>query len=369
MVHFGRELMSEAGYFHTVLMFDDPWRIKDACDKAGLTISGRLLTADQPTTMRDNPQMHGRQRTPSPRSPVMNMALNRRSFLQAAGAAGAALGLGALASAEPSKQVVSATPQADKFGWRLSNTCYTFNSLCFFDAVEKTAGLNVRYVEGFSWQPVSKDRNEGLMNDTMPVALRKKVKQHLDDQGVKLLGCYLADLPNNEAAARKKFEFGKDMGMEYFVSEPAPAAMDLMEKLCDEYGISIAIHNHPKPSSVYWNPEKIVEVTRGRTKRLGACCDTGHWVRSGLKPVDCLKLLEGRIISFHLKDIDEFGKVDAVEVPWGTGKSDIEGILKEIRRQGIKPVIAIEYERPGDTLPALRQCIAFYEKTAVELGG
>ncbi len=298
----------------------------------------------------------------------MNMALNRRSFLQTAGAAGTALGLGALAFAEPAKRVASATPHGDKLGWRLSNTCYTFNSLCFFDAVEKTAGLNVRYVEGFSWQPVSKNRNEGQMNETMPPALRKKVKQRLDDQGVKLLSCYMADLPNNEAVARKKFEFGKDMGMEYFVSEPAPAAMDLMEKLCDEYGISIAIHNHPKPSSVYWNPEKIVEVTRGRTKRLGACCDTGHWVRSGLKPVDCLKLLEGRIKSFHLKDIDEFGKVDAEEVPWGTGKSDIEGILKEIRRQGIRPVIAIEYERQGDTLPALRQCIAFYEKTAAELG-
>ena len=35
MVHFGRELMSEAGYFHSVSMFDDPFRIKDACDKAG----------------------------------------------------------------------------------------------------------------------------------------------------------------------------------------------------------------------------------------------------------------------------------------------------------------------------------------------
>ncbi|MDP6542948.1 MAG: sugar phosphate isomerase/epimerase [Phycisphaerae bacterium] len=39
MVHFGRELMSEAGYFHTVSLFDDPYRIKDACDAAGLKIS------------------------------------------------------------------------------------------------------------------------------------------------------------------------------------------------------------------------------------------------------------------------------------------------------------------------------------------
>ncbi len=82
-----------------------------------------------------------------------------------------------------------------------------------------------------------------------------------------------------------------------------------------------------------------------------------------------LKLLDGRILSFHLKDIDVFGKVDGEEVPWGTGKSDIAGILKEIHRQGIKPVVAIEYERQGDTLPVLRKCIAFYEKTAAELGG
>jgi sugar phosphate isomerase/epimerase len=40
MVHYGRELMSEAGYFHTVSMFDDPFRIKEACDAAGLAISG-----------------------------------------------------------------------------------------------------------------------------------------------------------------------------------------------------------------------------------------------------------------------------------------------------------------------------------------
>ena len=40
MVHLGREVMSESGYFHAVSMFDDPYRIKEACDAAGLTISG-----------------------------------------------------------------------------------------------------------------------------------------------------------------------------------------------------------------------------------------------------------------------------------------------------------------------------------------
>ena len=54
MVHFGRELMSEAGYFHTVSLFDDPYRIKEACDAAGLKISG--LQSHGPL---GRPEVHG----------------------------------------------------------------------------------------------------------------------------------------------------------------------------------------------------------------------------------------------------------------------------------------------------------------------
>ena len=40
MVHWGRELLSEAGYFHSVSMLDDPYRIKRACEKAKVKLSG-----------------------------------------------------------------------------------------------------------------------------------------------------------------------------------------------------------------------------------------------------------------------------------------------------------------------------------------
>ncbi len=40
MVHWGRELLSEAGYFHSVSMLDDPWRIKRACARHGVKLSG-----------------------------------------------------------------------------------------------------------------------------------------------------------------------------------------------------------------------------------------------------------------------------------------------------------------------------------------
>ncbi len=40
MVHLGRELLSEAGYFHSVSMFEDPLRIKEICDKNEIKLSG-----------------------------------------------------------------------------------------------------------------------------------------------------------------------------------------------------------------------------------------------------------------------------------------------------------------------------------------
>jgi len=39
MVHWGRELLSEGGYFHSVSMLDDPLRIRRACEKYGVKLS------------------------------------------------------------------------------------------------------------------------------------------------------------------------------------------------------------------------------------------------------------------------------------------------------------------------------------------
>jgi sugar phosphate isomerase/epimerase len=48
MVHWGRELLSEAGYFHSVSMLDDPLRVRRAAEAAGIKLSG--LSAHTPLT-------------------------------------------------------------------------------------------------------------------------------------------------------------------------------------------------------------------------------------------------------------------------------------------------------------------------------
>lgn len=39
MLHIGRELLSEAGYFHSISMFDDPLEVKAICEKYGVRCS------------------------------------------------------------------------------------------------------------------------------------------------------------------------------------------------------------------------------------------------------------------------------------------------------------------------------------------
>jgi sugar phosphate isomerase/epimerase len=302
----------------------------------------------------------------------MSNQMNRRGFFETSVAAGLGLGVGcgipfaggrSLIAAEASKP--RGTPNAEKLGWQLTCTAYSLNQYSFNETVDALAGLGLGYVEGFSWQPVDKANPQVQCNHDMPPAVRSEVKKRLADQGVKLVGCYYT-LPKGDDC-RKVFEWAKELGLDYLVAEPTFDAFDPLDKLCEAYQITLAIHNHAKPNP-YWNPEVLVEHLKGHSRWLRACCDTGHWVRSGLDPVAMLQKVGDLAFSFHLKDLPEIGQVDAGCVPFGTGKGNIEGILAQARRQGFRGVMGIEYEPyTAESLQNVARCVANFEKMAAKL--
>lgn len=293
----------------------------------------------------------------------MNL-LNRRNFLKTSGAAGAGLGFALLGS---KYLMAGESADADKLGWRLGVQAWTFHHNTLFEAIDNTAALGLHYIEAYPGQKLSKEKPDVLVNEDTPPEVREEIKKKLAASSVKLVNFGCCNLPKDPEQCRKMFEFAKDMGIETLVGEPKEDAFDTIEKLCDEYGINVAIHNHANPSH-YWNPDTVLKVCKGRSKRIGACADTGHWARSGLNPVECLKKLEGRIVSFHLKDRNKMGKKETHDVPFGTGVCDVKAILAEVKRQGLKPVFAIEYEYNwGKAMPELEQCVKFFNKTTGQL--
>ena len=298
----------------------------------------------------------------------MKQRLDRRRFLTSGGAAAGVL----LAAGSPfraaAKPAPKGTPNAQKLGWRLGCQLYTFRRISLYEALPKIASLGLRSIEPCFFLRLDAQRPKLKTNETLSPEVRKEFKAHLADYGIRMDNFY-SNLDANEGECRKKFDFAKEMGVKTIISEPSADAFDMIETLSDEYRINLAVHNHPRsPKSKYWKPENVLAVCKGRSKRIGACCDTGHWVRSGLDPIQCLKKMEGRIISFHLKDVAERGNVKARDVPLGTGKANYAAVLREIHRQGFQGVMAIEYEHESEKLTdEVAESIAFVEKTAASL--
>lgn len=227
-----------------------------------------------------------------------------------------------------------------KLGWKLGAQAYTFNRFTFFEAIDKIDSCGLKFVEAFPGQTLGGGL-EGKMDFHMDAETRTKILKKLQEKGIKMVSFGVVNA-NSDADWRKLFEFGKAMGLENFTSEPNEKDLPLLSKLCDEFKINLAIHNHPEPSH-YWNPDIVLSALKGLSKRVGACADIGHWVRSGLDPVESLKKLNGHVIQLHFKDLHEKGK-GGHDVPWTTGVNNIPGVIAELIDQKFKGVISAEYE-------------------------
>lgn len=258
-----------------------------------------------------------------------------------------------------------ATPPGEKLGWRLAVQAWSFNKFTFYEAVDKAAALGLGWIEAYPGQALSKDKPGARFDHGMSDELRKEVLKKLHESNVELVNYGVVGLSANEQESRRVFEFARRMGIETIVSEPPRDAFDVLDKLCAEYGVNVALHNHPKPSP-YWNPDTVLEVCSGRSRRIGACADTGHWMRSGIVPLEALRKLEGRIVSLHFKDLNTMG--GGHDVPWGTGKGDVKGMLAELYRQKLRAVFSIEYEHNWDnSMPDIAKCIDYFNRVASEL--
>jgi len=238
--------------------------------------------------------------------------------------------------------VVSAQQQPEqKLGWHLSAQTYTFNRFTFFEAIDKTLGAGLKSVEAYPGQQLGGGM-EGVMDYKMEPVKRQAILDALKKKGVKIRAFGVVN-GGNEAEWIQIFEFSKAMGIKVINTEPDEALMPMIGQLANQYKIKVGIHNHPQPSH-YWNPQVVLDaIAAANSDYVGACADIGHWVRSGLDPVESLRKYEGHLVSLHFKDLAEKSS-ETHDVHWGTGVCDVEGVIAELKRQGFKGNISAEYE-------------------------
>jgi sugar phosphate isomerase/epimerase len=249
-------------------------------------------------------------------------------------------------------------------GWFIGAQAYTFKDFSAFEAIAKTkeAGGNlIEFFPGQTLKPGSKDKVHHRMSETAMAELKAECER----QGVRAVN-YGVVGANNPDEVRAIMSFAKKMGL-YAVCSESTEQIVAWEANAKEFDIKVAFHEHGgsmnNPNYKVWNPLYIRGVVESRDPRVGACADLGHWCTSNLKPVECLRILNGRVISVHLKDKAANGNAPVVVA--GKGVVDVAACLEELKKQKFDGHISIEHENDWkDSVPQVRANIDFVKAHA-----
>ncbi len=258
--------------------------------------------------------------------------------------------------------------KAEQAGWDLSVQSFTFHKFNLMEALDKTRELGVKYIEVYPGHKLGGKWGDKVFDFNLDEQTQKELREIAEEKGVRIVGSGVF-VSDNKEDWEKMFRFAKSMDLEFITCEPPLELWDYVEELSNKYGIKVSVHNHPQPSD-YWNPQNLLDAIAERSENIGSCSDVGHWNREGLNHLDCLRKLNGRIISLHIKDIKpkEKGVEWQDDTIWGQGCLGIKDMLEILKEQQFKGYLSIEYEYNWDnSVPDIKKCIEEFNRVTDEI--
>lgn len=273
--------------------------------------------------------------------------LSRRDFLKT----------GAIAATAACAGTLSVRAADDAYrGFRMGIQSYSLREFKVKEALEISKKLGLRFWESYPAHiPIG----------TLPKYIAEE-KELLAGSDVKLVAYGVIGFDaKEESKAREVFDFAKAIGIESISADPNKdeATFKMLDKLVEEYAINIAIHNHG-PGAKYDKIDDVVNAVKDHHIRIGACVDTGHYLRSRENPVEALERLKDRIYGVHLKDVTD-AKIFKI---LGEGDLDVLGCLKVLAKIKYKYCLALEYEENAkNPVPDLEICLENVRKAMAKL--
>jgi sugar phosphate isomerase/epimerase len=281
----------------------------------------------------------------------MNPLWTRRQFLGATAAS-------AVAACAWPRAAWAIDEDRERFGGFLVGLqSYSFRNFPVDKTLDMIQELGLRAVEFYPGQFPINSTDEQIAT----------MKQKCESHGIKIMGHGVNAFGANKDANRKIFDFAKRAGIRNLSADPSPESFANLDELVEEFDIRIAIHNHG-PTHRYNKVEDVLKAIQGHDKRIGACADLGHYIRSGEDPVEVIRRLEGRLYGVHLKDFaEQAAKTKGVLL--GKGHLDVEAVFKALHKVNFPAdgCLSIEYEEnPKDPFEDVKQCVAIASAAAIK---
>jgi L-ribulose-5-phosphate 3-epimerase len=278
----------------------------------------------------------------------------------------ASLALASCNRQKTEKESATGTAAATPDDWKFGVALWTFHTFNFPEALAKVDSSGLTFIEPNTFHKAGPELKDSLISQ-LSVAGLGKLKTLIDQKGLKAGSIYIAGDTTLESW-KKQFEIAKQLGVTFVTAEPPINMWDSIDSLAGAYGMKVAIHEHWKGVSRYWDPDTVLMAIKGHPN-FGACADLGHWPKSGIDPVEAVKKLKGHIIGVHLKDIAAFNDPKLKDVPVGTGVVNFPAVFAELKKQNFQGHIYIERdaEDQPSNLPSVRQTVKYYNEQVSKL--
>ncbi len=251
----------------------------------------------------------------------------------------------------------STKPPEDPYkGFRMGVQSYSLRAFTVEEAIADVKKLGLHFIEIFPGHfPITSSAEE-----------REALKQMLSINQVSFVAYGVCDFKGDSVLARQYFDFAKDMGIEVLAVNPTTEELSFLERLVQEYDIKVAIHNHG-PKARYDKLQDVLTAVAGRDPRIGACIDTGHFMRSNEDPINCAKALGARTHLVHLKDIKttDGKKIFTIQ---GEGDMDMKAFFATLKSLKYAGPLSLEYEENKENpMPDMEVCMANVRKAVAKI--
>ena len=288
----------------------------------------------------------------------MNSSLTRRGLLRGGLAAGAASVVGSALGCDAAESRAPHVPplRLAYGGFALGIQSFSLRHYTFEAALDIVRALGLTHVELIPETRLGPILFGEHLRVTESGAAIDAALAACAQRGVAISAHGVNAMPDL-ATAQRLLAFAQRARIPVLTIAPSAELLPELDALCAAHpSVRLAIHNHG-PHLPWETIDEIRGAIAGRHPNVGACVDTGHFIRSAADPVEAIRTFGARVHGVHLKDFVEAGAF-ADGCILGHGMLDLAAVFGALREVEFGGALSLEYEENSeDVVPDLVACL------------
>jgi sugar phosphate isomerase/epimerase len=226
---------------------------------------------------------------------------------------------------------------------------FSYHNLSIEEMIVQLRELDIREIE--------LSHGEFMLMKPPTAQMCQSARDQFDRAGIRCESYYTATIKDDrdiDYAVR----FGRILGARNISGDATGATLRSIDERFTREGLTFGIHNHWFPQKfAYESVDDVLGGLAGLSKTVGATLDVGQMAACGHDPVEAVRRLAGRLLVVHLKDVEAAGAEHNVLL--GKGIANIPGVVNELKQIAFGGLVAIEYEKDGNSNEDMKQLVRY----------